>query len=615
MPLAAPNVVRMYAAFYGLEEEPFNITPDPRFLYLNNTYQEALAALGYGIQARKGFLSLIGEAGTGKTTLLRHLLDTLDPSVRTVLLMNPTVSFDEILEYILMELGIPTEATGKLGRFHRLNEFLIEHARAGGNVALLIDEAQDLDTGVLEQLRLLSNLETSREKILQILFAGQPELETKFANPALRQLRQRITLRVRLRPLTPGEVAPYVHTRLERAGATDLALFADAALERVGALSHGIPRVINVLCDAALLTAFATGAKQVTPTVIDEVWRDYAPAIGPDSQPPVVAIPTAAAMARMIEPPPPAAPTPLKVVAPAEPAVAVQETPPAVAEPLPVQAPPPPPAPAPPLLEVPATASVPAAASASPPAVSNPAPAPDALPASPLAHQAFSIPAAAACVAALAVALYAVSPSGKEVDPLPPAAPSRVVASNNASEAIAVTPEVRPVRAEGLLSTEEAATVVEQFRTAYEARDVERLVDLFAPDAAENGTRGIDAIAAGYRRMFTAIEELSYTLESLSIAPRGVAAEVRGPFIIRYRESGGDQREVRGQAEWEVRAARAGRSSPPSPTGWTRSRRRAPARARRARPRSPAAASRRPVRAAGGARDGLPAGCRGRGAR
>ncbi|TMA40487.1 MAG: hypothetical protein E6J83_13880, partial [Deltaproteobacteria bacterium] len=120
----------MYAAFYGLEEEPFNITPDPRFLYLNNTYQEALAALGYGIQARKGFLSLIGEAGTGKTTLLRHLLDTLDPSVRTVLLMNPTVSFDEILEYILVELGIPTDATGKLGRFHRLNEFLIEHARA-----------------------------------------------------------------------------------------------------------------------------------------------------------------------------------------------------------------------------------------------------------------------------------------------------------------------------------------------------------------------------------------------------------------------------------------------------------------------------------------------------
>ena len=566
MPLAAPNVVRMYAAFYGLEEEPFNITPDPRFLYLNNTYQEALAALGYGIQARKGFLSLIGEAGTGKTTLLRHLLDTLDPSVRTVLLMNPTVSFDEILEYILMELGIPTEATGKLGRFHRLNEFLIEHARAGGNVALLIDEAQDLDAGVLEELRLLSNLETSREKILQILFAGQPELETKFANPALRQLRQRITLRVRLRPLVPGEVAPYVRTRLERAGATERAIFADAALERVGALSQGIPRVINVLCDAALLTAFATGARQVMPAVIDEVWRDYAPAIAPDAPSPVAAIPAAAAMARTIEPSPPAPPSPLHLVAPAAPAVAVQAAPPAETRSVEVVAPAPPPLAAPTPAVAPATESTPVpaisdparalvAASPSPAPVPPPAtPVQDAVPASTLARQAFSIPAAAACVAALAIALYAISPSGKEVDPPAPlAAPSRMLASNTASEAIAATPEVRPVRADGLLSTEEAATVVEQFRTAYEARDVDRLVQLFAPDAAENGTRGIDAIATGYRRMFVAIEELSYTLESLSIAPRGPAADVRGPFIIRYRESGGDRREVRGQAEWEVR--------------------------------------------------------------
>ena len=530
----------MYAAFYGLEEEPFNITPDPRFLYLNNTYQEALAALGYGIQARKGFLSLIGEAGTGKTTLLRHLLDTLDPSVRTVLLMNPTVSFDEILEYILVELGIPTDATGKLGRFHRLNEFLIEHARAGGNVALLIDEAQDLDENVLEQLRLLSNLETAREKILQILFAGQPELETKFANPALRQLRQRVTLRVRLRPLAPAEVAAYVRTRLERAGATDLALFADAALEQVAALSHGIPRVINVLCDAALLTAFATGAKQVTPAVIDEAWRDYAPAITPESEPHAVAIVPAAAIAHVVEPSPAAAP---QVLPPVEPvfsvaaarAAAVES---AVATPAaaPVEVAPPPPPPATPPLEPPMAPSSPAAASASP-----------------VTHHAFSIPSAAACVAALAVVLYAVSPPGKDVDPPAAAASSPVVASHAVSEAIAATAEVRPVRTESPLSTEEAATVVEQFRTSYEARDVDRLVQLFAPDAAENGTRGIDAIATGYRRMFVAIEELSYTLESLSIAPRGPAAEVRGPFIIRYRESGGDHLEVRGQAEWEVR--------------------------------------------------------------
>src|SRR6476660_5389718 len=124
----------MYAEFFGLRELPFNITPDPRFLYLNDCYQEALAALAYGIDARKGFISLIGEAGTGKTTLLRRLLDTLAPNTKTVLLLNPTVSFDEILEYILVELGIPSDAAGKLERLHRLNEFLIEHARAGGNV-------------------------------------------------------------------------------------------------------------------------------------------------------------------------------------------------------------------------------------------------------------------------------------------------------------------------------------------------------------------------------------------------------------------------------------------------------------------------------------------------
>jgi len=527
----------MYAAFYGLEEEPFNITPDPRFLYLNNTYQEALAALTYGIQARKGFLSLIGEAGTGKTTLLRHLLDTLDPSVRTVLLMNPTVSFDEILEYILMELGIPTEATGKLARFHRLNEFLIEHARAGGNVALLIDEAQDLDAGVLEQLRLLSNLETSREKILQILFAGQPELEGKFANPALRQLRQRITLRVRLRPLTPAEVAGYVRTRLERAGAPDVALFAEAALERVAALSLGIPRVINVLCDAALMTAFATGARHVTPSVIDEVWRDYAPAIGPESlQPPAPVIGPAAAMARLAEPLPP-----LMAMNGAPELPAPEAPPEETTLPLVIAQP----EAAPVVVEAP-TPAVPVAASA-------PAPSGDTVSISPRTRHAFSIPAAAACIGALAVLLYALSPSGKDADVPATAAPAPVIAARTGSEAIAATADPRPVRTEGLLSTEEAASVVEEFRSAYEARNVDRLVELFAPDAAENGTRGVDAIAQGYRRMFTAIEELSYTLESLAIAPRGPAAEVRGPFIIRYREMGGDRHEVRGQAEWEVR--------------------------------------------------------------
>src|SRR5262245_59891762 len=246
----------MYAEFYGLREAPFNITPDPRFLYLNDCYQEALAALSYGIDERMGCVSPVGEAGIGKTTLLRRVLDSLAPSTRTVLLLNPTVTFEEILEHILLELGVPSDGGKKLVLLQRLNEFLIEHTRSGGNVALLIDEAQDLNPGVLEELRLLSNLETAREKILQIVLAGQPELDTALAHPALRQLRQRVTLRIRLRPLSSAEVALYVRTRLEQAGAASGDLFSPDALARVAQLSQGIPRLVNVLCDASLLAAF-----------------------------------------------------------------------------------------------------------------------------------------------------------------------------------------------------------------------------------------------------------------------------------------------------------------------------------------------------------------------
>src|SRR5437773_1330823 len=265
----------MYAEYFGLREPPFNITPDPRFLYLNDCYQEAPAALGYGIEARKGFISLIGDAGTGKTTLLRRLLDTVGPATKTVLLLNPTVSFDEILEHILLELGVPPEGGRKLVLLQRLNEFLLEHTQAGGNVALLIDEAQDLRPDVLEELRLLSNLETAREKILQIVLAGQPELDAILADPSLRQLRQRVALRIRLRPLSPPEVAAYVRARVERVGGTAAELFPPDALARLAMLSHGIPRLVNVLCDAALLGTFAAGKRAVTPAIVEDAWRDH----------------------------------------------------------------------------------------------------------------------------------------------------------------------------------------------------------------------------------------------------------------------------------------------------------------------------------------------------
>jgi type II secretory pathway predicted ATPase ExeA len=267
----------MYASFFGLSEAPFNITPDPRFLYLNGCYQEALAALTYGIDARKGFITVVGEAGTGKTTLLRRLLDSVAPSTRTVLLLNPTVSFDEILEHILIDLGIPTDGGKKLVLLQRLNEFLLEHTRAGGNVALLIDEAQDLQMDVLEELRLLSNLETAREKILQIVLAGQPELETKLEDPSIRQLRQRITMPIRIRTLSPAEVGAYIRTRLERVGGTDPDLFAPEAIARIAEFSEGIPRLVNVLCDASLLATFVAERRQVTPALVEEAWADFAP--------------------------------------------------------------------------------------------------------------------------------------------------------------------------------------------------------------------------------------------------------------------------------------------------------------------------------------------------
>ena len=196
----------MYCEFYQLRERPFNVTADPKFLYLNARYREALASLHYGITQRKGFITLIGEAGTGKTTLLKKLLDDLDATTRTVFIFNTNVTFDEILEYIFGEFDLPVHNGKRLYMLQRLNSFLLDELRNGRNVALLIDEAQDLDYSVLEDLRLLSNLETAKEKILQIVLSGQPELGQKLGNPGLRQLRQRIAVNCRLLPLTRDEI-------------------------------------------------------------------------------------------------------------------------------------------------------------------------------------------------------------------------------------------------------------------------------------------------------------------------------------------------------------------------------------------------------------------------
>src|SRR5579883_2719798 len=480
----------MYERHFGLRELPFNVTPDPRFLYVNDCYQEAIAALGYGIEARKGFVTLVGEAGTGKTTLLRRVLDGLDARVRSVLLLHPTVRFDEILEHVLQELGIPTAGGGKLVLLQRLGEYLVEHTRAGGNAALLIDEAQDLAPAVLEELRLLSNLETGREKILQIVLAGQPELDTVLADPALRQLRQRVTLRVRLRPLSAAEVAAYVHARLERAGAREAArLFTPEALARVAEASGGIPRVVNVLCDASLMTAFAAGSPAVTAAVVDEAWADFCGTVAP---PP---------------PPPPAPPSPAT----------------------------PPPAPAP-------------EATAEPPAERAPAPTPvrprRTLPA--LALGGLALAAVGALVALVLRPRATDAPPPPPPPPPPPTDPPPAAAPPPGPAPDPPPPPAGPV------TPAEATAIVDAFRAAYSRRDAPALAALFAPDGRLNRLHGPVAVEAAYANSFARLSAVDYVLPSLRVVSRGAGVVVSAPFTVRYRLKTGATQVASGWAQWRV---------------------------------------------------------------
>jgi general secretion pathway protein A len=269
----------MYQAFFGLREKPFNLTPDPKFLYLNASYREALASLHYAIAERKGFAALVGEAGTGKTTLLRRLLSELPRDTRSVLVINPAVGFEELLRFILTDLGRPpTPGTSKLQMTEALNAELLDTLARGGNVVVLIDEAQDLTIPVLEELRLLSNLETAKEKILQLVLAGQPELEIMLARPEIRQLRQRIAVNAHLRPLGRREVQAFVAARIAAAGGDERGLFRPAALYRLWRFSRGVPRLVNVACDNALVTAYAAGKRAVGWKAMGEAVRDLTPA-------------------------------------------------------------------------------------------------------------------------------------------------------------------------------------------------------------------------------------------------------------------------------------------------------------------------------------------------
>jgi general secretion pathway protein A len=266
----------MYLQHYGLLRAPFEMTPDPAFLYLGESHQEALATLVYGVRARKGFVMLTGEVGTGKTTLLHALLSQLDPNTVAAFVFNPRVEALDFFRLLFEEYGITTPCSSKGEYLIALNKFLIERLEKNHPTLLIVDEAQNLSADMLEEIRLLSNLETPTSKLIQIMLVGQPELEDKLARNELRQLRQRIVLRFRLRPFEADETEHYVQERLRLAGYTGKGLFKRGAVDRVHAVSGGVPRLINVVCDGALLLGYGRRQNMIEASAIDEVARDLA---------------------------------------------------------------------------------------------------------------------------------------------------------------------------------------------------------------------------------------------------------------------------------------------------------------------------------------------------
>ncbi|HET6929550.1 MAG TPA: AAA family ATPase [Candidatus Acidoferrum sp.] len=266
----------MYKSFFGLRENPFNINPDPRFLHRTPRIQEALDQLIYGVQNRKGLLLLTGEVGTGKTTLINHLLDWLrERQTPTAFIFNSHLQVNHLFDFILNDFGISTEYRMVSNMLLELNQWLIKRFRSGSTPVLIVDEAQGLSFELLEEIRLLLNLETASEKLLQIVLVGQPELEQKLGRPELRQLRQRIALRCNTAPLTLDEARGYIVDRLRVAGATREPVFESGAVEALHYYSRGIPRVMNLLCEHALINAYVEGRNPVPPQMVEEAARDF----------------------------------------------------------------------------------------------------------------------------------------------------------------------------------------------------------------------------------------------------------------------------------------------------------------------------------------------------
>ncbi len=268
----------MYFNYYQLRENPFNVTADPDFFYASTCHTEAISSLIYGIDQRKGILVITGEVGTGKTTLCRKLLFEAMENVKYAFILNPDFSELELLQLILTDFGIRTKHATKSDMIHALNEFLITESCKGNNLVLIIDEAQNLSVQQLEQIRLLSNLETEKEKLLQIILVGQPELHEKLLLPELRQLRQRISVHYNLDPLKKNDVSDYIHHRILKAaireGINSHPVFTELAVEKIYQLTQGSPRTINILCDRALLAGFAANKRWIDETIIQNCARE-----------------------------------------------------------------------------------------------------------------------------------------------------------------------------------------------------------------------------------------------------------------------------------------------------------------------------------------------------
>src|SRR5580692_12263141 len=279
----------MYKSFFGLKDNPFNVNPDPRFLFLTKETEEALSGLMYGVQNRKGFITLTGEVGTGKTTLINRLLEWLhERRVRTAFLFNSRMNTNQLFDFILAEFGIPCDSSTKSQQLMRLNQWLLERYRDGETTVLIVDEAQNLSYPVLEELRLLTNLETSTDKLLQIVLSGQPELEEKLKLPQLRQLRQRIMLRCKTSPLSKEQTQDYIVERLRIAGADGPVIFSPEAVAMVHKYSVGIPRVINLLCEHSLINAYVEQQRPISAKTVEEVAKEFefdqvAPTASPES--------------------------------------------------------------------------------------------------------------------------------------------------------------------------------------------------------------------------------------------------------------------------------------------------------------------------------------------